>query len=481
MSRAVRVRREGSHPERNLPPGHRRPRDPCGRRPHRADGTWPRRRRADPVGSSADADHQRCRVSTPRLAVAPRMLTALGWIVRNRGRFDVIYVTGLGPVAVAGGRCTRLPVVLKIVGDPAWERSVRRGLTDEDFDRFQVTSDGGLVVRAMREIRNWSARDATRVITPSPHLADVVKRWADRDDVAVIPNGVRSFTFSARDGSRGSGLQLVFVGRLVGHKNVDVLIEAVARTPASRLVVIGDGPEFGVLTKLVEQLGATERIVLTGALPHAAAMEQLALGDAARSRQWVRGTSPRRAGGTRRRRTRHHGGDAWTRRGHHPRRRRRGRGERNTLCIQRGLRTSRRRPDVDRPIACRSNEHRSSMVTDSMRRSARGVAPRGRGSFGAGTGGAHVTVYWYGNSAKHRAIRDLVLNRGSSPVLVFDYGCGDGGEWPRILREHPNIELVGYEPDASRARMPRTGCAVLAPMCRAETSHRETRSVPMSS
>ena len=156
------------------------------------------------------------------------MLTALGWIVRNRGRFDVIYATGLGPVAVAGGRCTRLPVVLKIVGDPAWERSVRRGLTDEDFDRFQVTSDGGLVVRAMREIRNWSARDATRVITPSPHLADVVKRWADRDDVAVIPNGVRSFTFSARDGSRGSGLQLVFVGRLVGHKNVDVLIEAVA-------------------------------------------------------------------------------------------------------------------------------------------------------------------------------------------------------------------------------------------------------------
>lgn len=29
---------------------------------------------------------------------------------------------------------------------------------------------------------------------------------------------------------------------------------------------------------------------------------------------------------------------------------------------------------------------------------------------------------------------------------MFDYGCGDGGDWPSILRDHSWLRLVGYEP-----------------------------------
>lgn len=41
-------------------------------------------------------------------------------------------------------------------------------------------------------------------------------------------------------------------------------------------------------------------------------------------------------------------------------------------------------------------------------------------------------------------------------VTVFDYGCGDGGDWPNIVHDHPRIKVVGFEPDKKRAAIART-------------------------
>lgn len=58
-------------------------------------------------------------------------------------------------------------------------------------------------------------------------------------------------------------------------------------------------------------------------------------------------------------------------------------------------------------------------------------------------------LYWLGNAAKSRVIADILTrNAGPEPVTVFDYGCGDGGDWPAILSDHPWLRLVGYEPYA---------------------------------
>lgn len=56
-------------------------------------------------------------------------------------------------------------------------------------------------------------------------------------------------------------------------------------------------------------------------------------------------------------------------------------------------------------------------------------------------------LYWIGNIAKTRIISEILRdNPGPQRVDVFDYGCGDGGDWPRILADHPHIVLSGYEP-----------------------------------
>lgn len=58
-------------------------------------------------------------------------------------------------------------------------------------------------------------------------------------------------------------------------------------------------------------------------------------------------------------------------------------------------------------------------------------------------------LYWLGNAAKSRVIDEiLACNPGSEPVTVFDYGCGDGGDWPAILADHRWLRLIGYEPYA---------------------------------
>src|SRR5205085_5746138 len=58
-------------------------------------------------------------------------------------------------------------------------------------------------------------------------------------------------------------------------------------------------------------------------------------------------------------------------------------------------------------------------------------------------------MYWPGNAAKMEVVARLVeLVKGrDAPLTVFDYGCGSGGDWPRILAEVDGFEVVGYEPN----------------------------------
>ncbi len=65
-------------------------------------------------------------------------------------------------------------------------------------------------------------------------------------------------------------------------------------------------------------------------------------------------------------------------------------------------------------------------------------------------------LYWVGNVAKSRVIDEILSAQAASgPIRIFDYGCGGGGDWKRILSDHSHLRLVGYEPNeesAARAR-----------------------------
>jgi glycosyltransferase involved in cell wall biosynthesis len=202
------------------------------------------------------------------------------WLVAHRHEYDAVYATGLHPAAVAGAKAARRPVVAKVVGDPAWERGRRRGLTDQDFEQFRASVGGPLSLRAMRALRDWSLRRADVVVAPSRYLAGVIEDWLGGPaDVQVVPNGVRVGNGPSREGSPGP-LRVVWVGRLVPHKRVDRLIQAVAQTPGVELRVIGDGPERGRVEGLAVDACGPDRVRFLGSIPHEAVLEELKHTDA---------------------------------------------------------------------------------------------------------------------------------------------------------------------------------------------------------
>ena len=85
--------------------------------------------------------------------------------------------------------------------------------------------------------------------------------------VEVIPNGVNFKKIQSLKKSDKES-DVIFVGRLIKDKNVDVLIKAISivkqELPDIKCLIIGDGPERTKLEKLVHDLGLEENVEFLG-------------------------------------------------------------------------------------------------------------------------------------------------------------------------------------------------------------------------
>jgi glycosyltransferase involved in cell wall biosynthesis len=104
----------------------------------------------------------------------------------------------------------------------SWDRRAAR-----TADRYLANST--VTARAIREVYGIEAE----ILPPPP---------------AMLPGGAETAVEGVEPGF------LLCVARLLPYKNVDVVIEAVRRTPGARLVVVGDGPERAALEHRVRDL-----------------------------------------------------------------------------------------------------------------------------------------------------------------------------------------------------------------------------------
>lgn len=120
----------------------------------------------------------------------------------------------------------------------------------------------------------WSVEKLTTKLTEgnvavSEGTKEDLERIGVRGDVQVIPNGI---DFGKIEKIRASEEEtdIIFAGRLIKEKNVDVLIEAVELVKKEILdvkcMVIGDGPEKSELEKLATDLEMDNNIKFTGFL-----------------------------------------------------------------------------------------------------------------------------------------------------------------------------------------------------------------------
>ncbi|MBZ0294422.1 MAG: glycosyltransferase family 4 protein [Anaerolineae bacterium] len=174
------------------------------------------------------------------------------------------------------------PRIIKIVGDQAWERTIRQGWIppSEDIDLFQTKSYSGFTA-IQQALRSREVRRMDGVIVPSHYLKRMVVGWGvNPDKVQVIYNAMPPET-GELDATQAeararlaldAGPLLLTAARLNPWKGVDHLLQALSAVPDVRLLVAGDGPERPRLESLAEQLQLTARVTFLGHVPR----EQLA-------------------------------------------------------------------------------------------------------------------------------------------------------------------------------------------------------------
>lgn len=100
---------------------------------------------------------------------------------------------------------------------------------------------------------------------------DLIKFGVQESKIVVIPNGLDLRYYNSNLGSAKYENYIVFIGRLVFYKNLDLVIRAfskvVEKVPNAKLIVIGDGPMMNPWKDLTSSLGLSNFIEFTGYLP----------------------------------------------------------------------------------------------------------------------------------------------------------------------------------------------------------------------
>ncbi len=148
---------------------------------------------------------------------------------------------------IAGGDIIHVPATYPFTTPSVLRRANRLGVPsvlDFHFEPDPGTSFGRLAARAYRAIgpRSYALADAVLVRSHAYAERSPSLSWTDMARRHIIPNGIDPERFHPGPEPDDDG-PILFVGRLVPYKGLDILLTALAMMPhAPPLVVIGEGP-----------------------------------------------------------------------------------------------------------------------------------------------------------------------------------------------------------------------------------------------
>ena len=129
-----------------------------------------------------------------------------------------------------------------------------------DVKRLNGTS--GMFFRVKKAIVSNALKNAVKIVFPSKSYLEFTKNEYQLDEVkcAISPSGgVDTQLFAFKNREFGAPLKLLFAGRLIKSKRVDLAIQAIENLSDDdkskiHLTIVGDGPELGSLVKSAAHL-----------------------------------------------------------------------------------------------------------------------------------------------------------------------------------------------------------------------------------
>jgi glycosyltransferase involved in cell wall biosynthesis len=163
----------------------------------------------------------------------------------------------------------RVPLVVRVVGDYAWEQGVQRAGIKDVLDVFLTTRHYSPLVLLLQFVQSFVAKRADAVVVPSKYLGSVVEKWGvPRERVSLIYNGFKREApgnMNIREKLGISGKLVISAGRFVPWKGFEALATLVPsflkNDPPATLVIVGDGPMKGVLEEKARTIGPGLKIV----------------------------------------------------------------------------------------------------------------------------------------------------------------------------------------------------------------------------
>jgi glycosyltransferase involved in cell wall biosynthesis len=93
-----------------------------------------------------------------------------------------------------------------------------------------------------------------------------------------VPSPIAGMSPSPSGGGQGGGsksIDCIFIGRLLPHKHVDVLLRALALSPGVTGMIVGSGPQKPRLVALARELGISARVSFESPASHESVFERL--------------------------------------------------------------------------------------------------------------------------------------------------------------------------------------------------------------
>lgn len=171
------------------------------------------------------------------------------------------------------------PFVIRIGGDPIWEREAEMGRRVMPIDKYYEQNLFKEDKPVLYRIIKWLVNSADAVIFYNQFWKDFYNKYygLSFEKIRIIKNPI--FRKEVASQELGQNPQIIFAGRFVTYKNLPLVMRAFDRVRSNldrgRLLLIGRGPEHDSLIKIKNSLKSVESIKFLESLPQEKLFEEV--------------------------------------------------------------------------------------------------------------------------------------------------------------------------------------------------------------